>query len=489
MTQNMCPNVIYIPYSSTTTGSKVLRKLNSTDTIQQALYNQSLNCAGLYSKQYDVGKKNEPFYDVLSSQIALCTNFDKYFTYVAVTLTESGTNLNGFHPSQQDPVKCEMKSTEFNGYKSFTRDYFETYFNYSNPTTQHVFIYGPITDLILQILIDKINTTITNNTKLFIHFQGENTLDDKGKEDDMIFGMKSKGNLFCNSFNYQNCMKNAQTFRHFIQSSPHCMSFTVISKYSPDLLTTEIGSEPLDNECPSIYLTFYEHIVQLLNNSFINKDNFYNSLNIINIFQDMVDKDNITSVLFLLINNINLSKCYLYLIGREAFSVTYNEQPFPHHQLMNFSAIPDTIKPQSITEGFENLELNMGKTTECYWPAYKNPELDLVYDENMTKFHYLLSTELFKIALKDSLNGYNCKFNNYYCDCNTLIPNPSSNKQRLCLLSETLFYPYINAYIATINSINPSYFDKFDPKFKTVLNSKSYLSDIELQQLSQKIFS
>ena len=46
-------------------------------------------------------------------------------------MTESGTNLNGFHPAQHDPLKCEMKSTEFNGYKSFTRDYFETYFNYS----------------------------------------------------------------------------------------------------------------------------------------------------------------------------------------------------------------------------------------------------------------------------------------------------------------------------------------------------------------------
>ena len=60
---------------------------------------------------------------------------------------------------------------------------------------------------------------ISNNTQLVIHLQGENFLNNQGNDGDMIFGMESKGNLFKNAFNYQNCMKNAQKLRRFIQSN------------------------------------------------------------------------------------------------------------------------------------------------------------------------------------------------------------------------------------------------------------------------------
>ena len=78
----------------------------------------------------------------------------------------------------------------------------------------------------------------------------------------------------------------------------------------------------------------------------------------------------------------------------------------------------------------------------------------------LTNFHYLLATELFKMALNNDLIAYNCTFHNYYCDFNNLIPNPSSTEQRLCLLNETLFYPYINALASVINQVDSSQLDK-----------------------------
>ena len=36
----------------------------------------------------------------------------------------------------------------------------------------------------------------------------------KVQDGDIIYGMESKGNLFKNSLNYQNSMKNSQIFRY-----------------------------------------------------------------------------------------------------------------------------------------------------------------------------------------------------------------------------------------------------------------------------------
>ena len=63
-----------------------------------------------------------------------------------------------------------------------------------------------VNDFISNALFAAINNTIANNKQLFIHFQGENILDNQGNDGDTIFGMESKGNLFKNAFNYQNSM-------------------------------------------------------------------------------------------------------------------------------------------------------------------------------------------------------------------------------------------------------------------------------------------
>ena len=491
----MSINVLFIPYSSTITGSKALRALNNTNFIQKELYKNTQTVMSQYCKLYDLAKKNEPYYDLIASQIAMTNQsiFDESFVYIPIDLIESGSNHNSFHPSQPDPLEFKMKSKLLNeSFDSYSRAVLNEQFGYNCHTTEHIFIYGPITDIILQELLDKINTVITENTKLVIHFQGENILDEQGQDGDIIYGMESKGNLFKNSFNYQNSMKNSQIFRQFIQNSPNCESFTVICKQIPELFTYVVNDEvlkfplnhegvPIKNGLPKIYLTFYEHISYLLNSTLVN-NGFYDKLNITKIYEDLVDKDNITSVLFMLTNTLDISKCYLYLIGREAFKLIYNNETIEHFQSMNFSLVPDKLKP-CIEEFHKNIELDMRTTNECYWPAFKDKNYDLVYDKKLTETHYDLITECFKLCVTNCLVLYNIKYDNFIIDKYNLIANPSVNEQKLCLLNEILFYPSINAYLASINYIDNKYLNIVDEKLTNITKSNTYLSDIELSEI------
>jgi len=109
-------NVVFIAYNSTITGSKALRVYNEMNSTQELLYkNNSENMVKTYCENYDKAKKNEPFYDVIASQIAILNqkDFDNNFTYCAVDLVEEGSNLNSFHPSQPDPVVFKMNSKFF----------------------------------------------------------------------------------------------------------------------------------------------------------------------------------------------------------------------------------------------------------------------------------------------------------------------------------------------------------------------------------------
>jgi hypothetical protein len=92
-------NVIFIAYNSTITGGKALRVLNEMSSTQEMLYkNESKNMVKSYCENYDKAKKNEPFYDVIASQIATLNqvDFDSNFTYCAVDLIEEGSNISEF---------------------------------------------------------------------------------------------------------------------------------------------------------------------------------------------------------------------------------------------------------------------------------------------------------------------------------------------------------------------------------------------------------
>ena len=75
---------------------KLCRALNNSDYIQKQLYDSdNENMMKCYCKQYDTsGKKNEPYYDVLASQISQLKPdlFDKYFEYIPVNLTKTGSS-------------------------------------------------------------------------------------------------------------------------------------------------------------------------------------------------------------------------------------------------------------------------------------------------------------------------------------------------------------------------------------------------------------
>ena len=70
-------NVVFIAYNSTITGGKALRSYNMMNSTQELLYkNESKNMVKAYCEKYDKAKKNEPFYDVIASQIAALNNVD-----------------------------------------------------------------------------------------------------------------------------------------------------------------------------------------------------------------------------------------------------------------------------------------------------------------------------------------------------------------------------------------------------------------------------
>lgn len=486
------PNVSFIAYNSTLTGSKALRALNNSDYIQKILYDGKQNIMKNYCKLYDSAKKNEPYYDVLASQISMINTklFEEYFEYIPVNLDESGINSNSFHPKQEDPLVFKMSSKTYNGYEILTRTYFDNYLNYK--TANHIYIYGPITDLIINDLEIIIKNTIANNKQLYIHVQGENILDNQGNDGDTIFGMESKGNLFKNAFNYQNSMTNARKLRNIIQTNPNCEAFTIKSKIDSKLCVSKINNIelifPLNNSgisikngLPYIYVKFYEDITKLINGTFYNNKT-YLTLKINSIYQDMVDKDNTTSILFLLLNSHNINKTNVYLIGREAFHLTHDDIIVPHYQSMNFSALPDKIKPVNIDEQHKNIELNMGKTNNYYWPAFTNNMYDLKYDKNLSESHYKLMCICFKICINSMLYMYDITNYNNYIMNNNLIANPSNNSDKLPLLNEILFYPSLNSYIASINN-NSDYLSKYGKLICSVTNSSTYLSTIELSNI------
>ena len=148
------PNVVFIAYNSTLTGSKALRALNNCNSIQKNLYNGKKNIMKDYCKLYDNAKKNEPYFDVLASQISMINSklFDTYFEYVPVDLNSSGINLNGFLNTHEDALIFKMNSKIYNGYTKLTRQYLDKYLNYK--TANHVYVYGPMTDLIYNDLIN-----------------------------------------------------------------------------------------------------------------------------------------------------------------------------------------------------------------------------------------------------------------------------------------------------------------------------------------------
>ena len=64
-------NVVFIAYNSTITGGKALRVLMRWILHKKCYIKMKVkNMVKKYCENYDKAKKNEPFYDVIASQIA-----------------------------------------------------------------------------------------------------------------------------------------------------------------------------------------------------------------------------------------------------------------------------------------------------------------------------------------------------------------------------------------------------------------------------------
>ena len=488
-------NVLFIAYNSTITGGKLLRIFNEMSSTQDMLYNNdSKNMVKSYCENYDKAKKNEPFYDVIASQIATLnqSDFDKNFTYCQVDLIEEGTNMDSFHPSQPDPLVFKMKSKNIEDNETFTREDFNEYYKYTNSETQHLFIYGPLSDSMYEDIENNMKTHINNNTQLVIHLQGENFLNNEGNDGDMIFGMESKGNLFKNAFNYQNCMKNAQKLRRFIQCEPLCESFTVLCNSPEDARRTEIygvpliwknregTSAPIKGGLPQIYIDFYYDISSLIQGKLDNTTKYYEKLNITNIYQDMVDKDNSSSIVFLILNS--LQNPTIYLIGREAFSLLYEGGEISHHQFLNSSLAPEVIKPINISPLHKKIELNMGQTTTKYWPAFKDTDYELKYSNYDTVNHYNLMCICFELGVNNLLEVYkktNVLFN---ADFSKNIAKPS-DKTPVPLMNEIIFFPALNTIIKSINSVDSKVLMEIHSELTHITSNGTYLSNNKLSNL------
>ena len=487
--------VVFIAYNSTITGGKALRVLNEMDSTQDMLYkNESKNMVKSYCENYDKAKKNEPFYDVIASQIATLnqTDFDKNFTYCAVDLIEEGTNMDSFHPSQPDPLVFKMKSKNIEDNETFTREEFNKNYKYNNQNTEHIFIYGPITDSIYEDIENNMNTHNDNNTQLIIHLQGENFLNNEGNDGDMIFGIESKGNLFKNAFNYQNCMKNAQKLRRFIQSESFCESFTVLCTSPEEVRKTEINETPLlwknrdgttvpiGGGIPQIYIDFYSDISYLIQGQLDYSTKYYEKLNITKIYQDMVDKDNSSSIVFLILNSLNTPETHL--IGREAFSLLYKGKEVSHHQFLNSSLAPPFLKPDSISETHNSIELNMGKPTDTYWPAFKDTNYELEYSSYDTVNHYILMTDCFKISIHNLLECYNKTKGVFNTNFSKNIAKPS-DKTRVPLMNEIIFFPALNTLIKSINIVDSNMLMEIHSELAHITSNCTYLSNNKLSNL------
>ena len=270
----------------------------------------------------------------------------------------------------------------------------------------------------------------------------------------------------------------AREFRRFIQETPECEAFTILCTSTEADRVTDVEGVTLkwkDNKgnesdiiggLPKIYLSYYDDIINLINGKFNNNECKYETLNITSIYQDMVDKDNSSSIVFLLLHSIRDPN--IILIGREAFELTYKNRVIPHYQFLNCSLAPKVIKPSNISEMHNNIELNMGQTTLTYWPAFKDDNYELEYSSYDTVNHYNIMSICFEMCVNDLLKYYKKKCDSIQKNYMKYIAKPS-NLFQSPLLNEILFFPALNTLIKSINSIDSNILSHIHPNLHKLL--------------------
>jgi hypothetical protein len=287
-----------ISYDSSETGSTELRCDNIVNVFEH-LQGKPLTPIGEYAFAYDsIGKMKEPLFDGFLAGIALLPDevFDKSFSYVPVQ----------YNDGPQQSTRVSALST------SYLDTPLQTRADLNYHTANHVFIMGPLT----KTFMDYVDTI---RVPTIFHIQGEAPSTEKSTTS-YPSPLTPNGGIFPCSFNLWTGDMYWRMFRSKIDRA-----FTIKCK-DTDLVDVTAKSnktlEPITIKLPQVYVDLRKYMVDSI---LLGLDHpfTFSSLNILAIFQDMIDKDNLVSCAMLLQHTTTIP--YLSLIGRRV----YKFQPVP----------------------------------------------------------------------------------------------------------------------------------------------------------------
>ena len=327
-----------ITYDSAETGSTELRCDNIVNVFEH-LQGKQRTPIGDYAFEYDsIGKMKEPLFDGFMCGIALLpdTTFDASFSYIPVK-NEDGPQLS---------CRETGLSTSYLEGKLSRADL-------QYQSARHIFIMGPLNKTFMDYL-----ETIHEPT--IFHIQGD--APDKTKERSTTSyssPLTHNGGIFPCSFNQ---WTGESCWRLFRSKMSH--TYTVKCT-STDLVEIPAKCnktlQPITIQLPSIYVQLREYMVNSILLGLDHSFSFSN-LNVIAIFQDMIDKDNLVSCAMLLQHTTTIP--YLSLIGRRV----YDFQPVPMSSY-NFREFMESNGELQYPAGNPNGDFNLQKTMENHTHA------------------------------------------------------------------------------------------------------------------------
>ena len=162
--------------------------------------------------------------------------------------------------------------------------------------------------------------------------------------------------------------------------------------------------------------------------------------------------------------------------------VFYIKDNKSHHQFLNCSLAPSFLKPDSISQKHKNIELDVSKATDLYWPAFKDNNYELQYCLYDTVNHYLLMTHCFKLSIHNLLEYYDKTYDKYNVIFLQNIAKPS-DKNQMPLMNEIIFFPALNTLIESINNVDSKILMEVHTELTHITSNGTYLSNNKLSNL------
>lgn len=371
--------IYVLSYDGVVTGSKELRNYNKSTVSKE--YDEYTGELIDYYKKYDKVKANEPFFDGFLAHMAFFNteqpdSLEKY----------SLKGINYYPIEYQDDEdkntgeKSKLKTTSVN-YKTPDSN-FRTNTNYEGG--DHIFLLCPTSEKVFE-TIDAILAK-PNETPLFIHIQGEAIKSPGGtkrhgdNEQCQDTGMTASGggmfgeafNLFSGGIEIQKLRKRLTEISAKIYSvKPKCTD-AVENQASKNPVTggdAATGKLEQANQVlpPKYYIQANRDILEFSKEGSDKDINNFLKLNVIRVFQDITDKDNLASLAIIGKLKKNSESIPLMLVGFRIYRSS--SIPFPSHTF-NFGVLrdkPEFEKPGD-TRGndYGNIKFLKDETNEFY---------------------------------------------------------------------------------------------------------------------------